>query len=268
MEWTNAVILALIQGITEFLPISSSGHLVLAPYLFGWSDQGLMFDIAANTGTLLAVVFYFRRDIIRLLNGLFRSISQRSLKDNEDARIAWALGWATVPVGLAGLTFKTEVATLARDPLVIGVTSILFGLLLWWSDQRGSRNRIMESITWKDVLFIGCAQALALIPGTSRSGVTMTAALFAGLDREAAARFSFLMAVPVGFIAAGLDFKDLLEANLTTDGWIGMSIGLVVSALSAYIVIHWLMSWLRRQTMTVFVVYRLLLGGLIFALVL
>ena len=268
MEWIQATILGLIQGITEFLPISSSGHLVLVPHVFGWVDQGLMFDVAANTGSLLAVIVYFRRDVGRLIQGFARSLSPGGLLDNEDGRLAWSIVLATVPVGLAGLLFKDRIATLARDPVVVGFASIVFGVLLYWADRSGTRHRALGTLVWRDALWIGLAQALALVPGASRSGVTITAGLLIGFTRGDAARFSFLMAIPVGVLAGGLELLDLARLSPTPHDWAVMGWGLLVSALSAYLVIDWLLSWLQRQTMTVFVVYRLVLGGAIFALVL
>ncbi|MBF0587939.1 MAG: undecaprenyl-diphosphate phosphatase [Magnetococcales bacterium] len=266
MGLDHAIILALIQGITEFLPISSSGHLVLAPYLFGWEDQGLSFDIATNTGSLLAVLVFFRQDVVKIVRGGFRSLATRTIEKDPDARMAWILVLATIPVGLCGLMFKDQVATLARDPMVIATTSILFGILLFLSDRMGARKRSIKSLTWRDAFLIGCAQALALIPGTSRSGVTITAGLFAGFNRRTAARFSFLMTIPVGFLAAGLDFIQLMQTDITQQMIVSLLVGLVVSAISAYLVIGWLLSWLRRRSMDIFVLYRILLGILIFAL--
>ncbi len=268
MDWMQATILGLIQGITEFLPISSSGHLILVPHLFGWLDQGLMFDVAANTGSLLAVVLYFRHDLARLIRGFFRSLKPGGFQGNPEGQLAWSIGLATIPVGLAGLMFKDQVSTLARDPLVVGSTSIIFGLLLFWADRFGPRQRSLADLTWHDALWIGLAQALALIPGTSRSGVTITAGLFIGFTREDAARFSFLMAIPVGLLAGGLEIYHVLQLSPTLYEWAVMGWGLLVSAISAYFVIDWLLSWLQRQTMTVFVIYRVILGLIIFALVL
>ncbi|MBF0626039.1 MAG: undecaprenyl-diphosphate phosphatase [Magnetococcales bacterium] len=266
MEPLQAVVLALIQGITEFLPISSSGHLILVPHVVGWPDQGLHFDIATNTGTLLAVVLYFRKDVQELLLGWLRTLGKRDPGVTASGRLAWGILLGTVPVGLAGLLFKDQVATVARNPQLIGTTFILFGLLLWWADQRGQRQREIQVLTWRDALLIGMAQALALVPGTSRSGITMTAALFLGYTRESAARFSFLLAIPVGVLAALLDLADLVNTPLPPDEWQGLLIGLTLSAVTAYWVIHWLLTWLRRQSMTPFVIYRLLVGALIFGL--
>ncbi|MBF0157787.1 MAG: undecaprenyl-diphosphate phosphatase [Magnetococcales bacterium] len=269
MDWVHAVVLAVIQAVTEFLPISSSGHLILVPYLLGWPDQGLSYDIAVNTGTMLAVVVYLRRDVKEVVAGFFRTLARRRIGDDPGARMAWHLILATIPAGLAGLAFHDLVEHSARDPRVVAVNAILFGVILFIADRRGKRQRTLTSFSWKDALLFGVAQALALIPGTSRSGITMTAGLFSGFTRAECARFSFLMAVPVGVLAGLLDAVKLLTGPELVPGSLGgMVIGLVVSGISAYWVIDWLMGWLQKQTLTVFVIYRLLLGVAIFTLAL
>ncbi|MEG3641365.1 undecaprenyl-diphosphate phosphatase [Magnetococcus sp. PR-3] len=268
MDLFNAAVLALIQGLTEFLPISSSGHLILTPYLFGWQDQGLVFDVAANTGSLLAVMLYFRQEVVQMWHGSIDLIQNPMgwKKTDGQSRLVMQLAVATVPVGLVGLAFKDWFSTAARDPMIIATTSILFGLLLWWADQKGRRSEDGSKLSWKEIWLIGIAQAFALIPGTSRSGVTMTAGLMLGLTREAAARFSFLMAIPVGILAALLDLKDLLSHDMQADEIQFLLVGFVVSGLSAFVVIHWLLGWLKKQTMTPFVLYRIILGVIIFAM--
>ncbi|MBF0626737.1 MAG: undecaprenyl-diphosphate phosphatase [Magnetococcales bacterium] len=268
MEWLHSIILGIVQGITEFLPISSSAHLILVPRLLGWPDQGLMFDIAANTGSLIAVLVYFRQDVVRLTMGFVRTLRPGGFANNPEGHLAWALGWATIPIGLAGLLFKHHVETLARNPLVIGSTALFFGALLWWADRSGIRKRGIDQLSWRDALIIGTAQMFALIPGTSRSGVTMTAALFSGFTREASARFSFLMAIPVGVLAAGLEFRELFHLSPSFSEWLFMGLGLAVSGISAFGVIYWLMAWLRHQSLVPFAIYRIILGLVIFALVL
>ncbi|MBF0446748.1 MAG: undecaprenyl-diphosphate phosphatase [Magnetococcales bacterium] len=267
MDWLQAVVLGLVQGLTEFLPISSSGHLVLMPHLFGWQDQGLAFDVAVNTGTLVAVLYYFRKEVWALVLGFFRSLRPGGLADNSDGHLAWAVGLATIPVGLFGLLFKETVSTLGRDPVVIAAASILFGLLLWYADRNGRRERGIGGLNWRDAVFIGVGQALALIPGASRSGVTMTAGLLLGFDRETAARFSFLMAIPVGLLAGGLELSEFFQSQPTAREWGVMGVGFLISMVSAFLVIHWLLAWLKSRNMTPFVIYRLLLGGLILILV-
>ncbi|MEO5378366.1 MAG: undecaprenyl-diphosphate phosphatase [Magnetococcus sp. DMHC-6] len=266
MDFFHAVILSVIQGITEFLPVSSSGHLILAPYLFGWKDQGLIFDIAANTGSLMAVIFYFRHDIVQLSAGFYRSLRQLHVRANAEGRLAWGIGFATIPAGLAGLAFHDTISTVARSPYVIASTAIFFGLLLGFAD-RGSGSRFIKDLTWRDVMVIGIAQAFALIPGTSRSGITMTAGLFMGIHRGDAARFSFLMSIPVGILAAGLDGLELYHNMPSSHELAVLGVGVMASALASLMVIHWLLQWLRSRTLMVFAIYRILLGLFIFALV-
>src|SRR5690554_2119010 len=175
MDWLQVVVLALLQGLTEFLPVSSSAHLILVPALTGWPDQGLAFDVALHFGSLFAVLLYFRRDLIGMTASWGRSAATRQLDDN--ARLAWGVIFATIPVGLAGLTFKDQIELYLRSPFYLAMGLIFFGLLLGWADWRHRGDRSESQMTWKDVLIIGCAQALALIPGTSRAGITITAAL-------------------------------------------------------------------------------------------
>jgi undecaprenyl-diphosphatase len=263
----QAAVLAVVQGVTEFLPISSSGHLILIPYFLRWPDQGLSFDIATHTGTLLAIIAYFHRDVRDLLFGFFDGRPLSRAGDFSPRPLAWLIGLATIPAGVVGLVLKDWIASGARNPLLIAGTSIGYGLLLAWADRTGRRDREIGSLEWKAALVIGAAQALALVPGTSRSGVTITAALLLGFTRPAAARFSFLMIIPVSVLVAVMDVKDLVEAGVTAAELVPMGIGLVVSAAVGYLVISWLLAWLRRQSLTVFVVYRVLLGLVILATV-
>ncbi|QEP44202.1 undecaprenyl-diphosphate phosphatase [Ectothiorhodospiraceae bacterium BW-2] len=260
MEWYQITLLALLQGVTEFLPISSSAHLILLPWLTGWADQGLAFDVAVHLGTLLAVVGYFRREVVVLMQDCWASIMQRRVVG--ESRLAWAVLLGTIPVGLAGLLFKEIVESELRTPQVIIVTTILFGLLLWWADRYGRGERDESSLTWRDIAIIGLAQAVALIPGTSRSGITMTAALMLGLSRSAAARFSFLLSIPVIVLAGGLNGLDLIQQSEPVD-WFSLGLGTVLAALSAYAAIHTFLKLLEQIGMVPFVIYRLLLGGLL-----
>ena len=190
-EILQAVVLALIQGLTEFLPISSAAHLILAPRLLGWADQGLAFDVAVHVGSLVAVMTYFRAELRTMASHWWGSLGGGPR--TADARLAWAVLWGTVPAVVAGLLLKTKIAGELRSPTVIALATIGFGLVLWLADARGARVRDEFSLRAHDILLIGCAQALALIPGTSRSGITMSAALLLGLSRAGAARFSFLL---------------------------------------------------------------------------
>ena len=262
MDWIQTVLLALLQGLTEFLPISSSAHLILLPVITGWPDQGLAFDVAVHVGTLLAVMLYFRTEIVELFVGWLRSVSGKGL--DRDGRLAWAVLLGTIPVGLAGLLFESVIESSLRGPLVIAIATIVFAFFLWGADRmRGVRDE--HAITWKDVLVIGVAQALALVPGTSRSGITMTAGLFMGLNRVAAARFSFLLSIPVIVLAGGFETLQLLESPAETN-WQILGGGTLLAFIAAYVSIHFFLKWLPRIGMLPFVIYRLLLGAVLLAI--
>lgn len=264
MDWIQAVVLALVQGLTEFLPVSSSAHLLLVPVLADWPDQGLAFDVALHLGSLVAVVIYFRHDLMRMLSAWLSSIAQRQFAD-EDARLAWAVLFGTIPVCIAGLLLKDFVANAMRSPLVSAFGLIIFGIILGWADWRKRGERNEYQLTKWDVLYIGCAQALALIPGASRSGITITAALFLGFNREAAARFSFLLSIPVILLAGLLEAKDLVQTQVSVD-WSAMAVGILVSGISAYLCIHYFLNFIKRIGMQPFVIYRLALGFLLLLL--
>lgn len=264
MPFDQLVVLALIQGLTEFLPISSSGHLVLAPHLFGWEDQGLSYDIAAHAGTLLAVVTWFRHDLLALVSPLrvrlFGGLAPAPTAGSPPpmALLIW-LGAATLPVCVVGLLGKDFIETNLRSPEVIAATTILFGLVLGLSDWLGARRDPLEKLGVWGALWVGLAQVLALIPGTSRSGITMTAGLFLGLRRTDAARFSFLMSIPVIFLASALETLDLLN-RLEQADWSGLAVVFVLSALAAAVCIWAFLRILERVGMWPFVIYRLGLG--------
>ncbi|MBD3669679.1 MAG: undecaprenyl-diphosphate phosphatase [Gammaproteobacteria bacterium] len=260
MDTLQTIILALVQGLTEFLPISSSAHLILLPQLADWPDQGLAFDVAVHVGTLAAVVIYFRHQVMAMAVDWGRSLAHR--KPVGESRLAWAVLFATIPAGVVGVLFKDFIETDLRSALVIAAATIVFGLLLGWADLRGRRSRDEHHLGWRDVLVIGLAQALALIPGTSRSGITMTAALMMGLSREASARFSFLLSIPTIGGAGLFKLKDLLE-QATTPDWQALFWGTLISGLSAYLCIHYFLKLLERIGMAPFVIYRLLLGAVL-----
>lgn len=257
METLHIVVLALVQGLTEFLPVSSSAHLILVPVLFGWPDQGLSFDVAVHLGTLLAVLAYFRTDLLHMSGDWLRSLTGGGTTANS--RLAWAVLLGTIPVGLTGLLLGDFIEHHLRSPQVIAVATIGFGVLLWIAERRAGRGRDEHSIGWKDVLLIGCAQALAMVPGTSRSGITITAGLLAGLTRVAAARFSFLLSIPVIVLAGGLKTLDLIRLAEPV-AWGQLALGTALAAISAYLCIDAFLGWLDRLGMTPFVIYRVLLG--------
>jgi len=262
MEILQVIVLALVQGLTEFLPISSSAHLILVPVLTDWPDQGLAFDVAVHAGTLTAVVLYFRKELVRMVVEWFASFKGRL---TPDARLAWAVLIGTIPVGLAGLIFKDLIETQLRSSVVIAIATIVFGLLLWFADKTGRRSKDEYGLQLRDVLVIGLAQALALIPGTSRSGITITAALMLGLKREAAARFSFLLSIPVIFLAGSFETMEYLRVASVQDAQ-PLLVGALISAVSAYACIHYFLKLLERIGMMPFVAYRLVLGVVLLAL--
>lgn len=261
----QAILLGIVQGLTEFLPVSSSGHLILVPFFLHWPDQGLAFDIATNTGTLIAVLAYFHRDVRDLVTGFFTGAPRSRDGEFAPRPMAWAIVIGTIPAGIAGLLAKHWIENYARNPLLIACTTLGYGLLLFAADRIGRKVRTIDQVTLMDGLLVGCAQALALVPGTSRSGVTITMALLLGFARPAAARFSFLLTIPISVLAAAKEAKDLMDAGVGRAELVPMAIGLVVSAVVGYAVIAWLLEWVRRRDLTVFVVYRVILAAVIFA---
>lgn len=261
----QAIILGIVQGLTEFLPVSSSGHLILVPYFLHWPDQGLDFDIATNTGTLLAVLAYFHRDVRDLIVGFFTGAPRSRDGDFAPRPMVWAIVVGTIPAGIVGLLAKHWIEAHLRTPEVIAGTTFLYAILLFVADRIGRRVRDIDQVTILDGLVIGCAQALALVPGTSRSGITITAALLLGFTRPSSARFSFLLAIPISIVAALKSGKDLMDAGAGAAQLMPMAIGLVVSGVVGYAVIAWLLAWLRRRDLTVFVVYRVILAAVILA---
>lgn len=263
MDFFQILVLALVQGLTEFLPVSSSAHLILVPILTGWEDQGLAFDVAVHVGTLSAVVLYFRKEIGKMTVSWIGSVTGKGL--DADAKLAWAVLFGTIPVGLSGLLFKDLIEEHLRHPYVLASSTLVFALLLWWADAKARSHRDEYSINWLDVLFIGLAQALALIPGTSRSGATMTAALFLGLSRQAAARFSFLLSIPVIVLAGGLETLDYMESANINDMQ-PLMLGALLSGVSAYICIHYFLKLLEKTGMLPFVIYRIILAVFLFVM--
>lgn len=263
MPLIQTITLAIIQGLTEFLPVSSSAHLLLVPVFTGWPDQGLAFDVGLHAGSLVAVIIYFRKEIAEMTSAWWNSIFKREFTDN--ARLAWAIILGTIPVGLAGLFMRDIVAGLFRSPIVTAGGLIGFGLLLGWADWRKRGERSIGDIRWFDVFFIGCAQALALIPGTSRSGITITAGLISGFSRNEAARFSFLLSIPVIALAGLLEARPLIQTGPDTD-WSAVIIGMVISGITAFACIHYFLTFIRRIGMQPFVAYRVALGILLLVL--
>jgi len=248
--------LSLVQGITEFLPISSSGHLVLLPKLMGEADQGLLMDVALHVGTLMAIVVYYWKDLWRMLLAV---LTWKTTTDIQSRNLAIYIVLATIPALLMGVVIHVLFPEGIRDVRVITATTLFFGLLMGIADMKGRQEETVETVTLKKALMIGCAQALALIPGTSRSGVTMTTARFLGFKRVDAARFSFLLGIPATAAAGAMGVLDIVksgDAGLVTHA----ASAVVMSFLAGILSIHFLMKWLTRYGLLPFVIYRILLG--------
>jgi undecaprenyl-diphosphatase len=267
MDAFQAIILGIVQGLTEFLPISSSGHLRIVPALLGWEDPGAAFTAVVQLGTMAAVLVYFRDDLIRILTTWFKSLFDRSLRSDVDARMGWYIGLGTIPIGIFGLIFKDQIESGARDLYVIGTALIVFSFVMLYADNRGreGRARDVDAIDHRDATLIGFAQALALVPGVSRSGATISAGLFRGLDRTAAARYSFLLSIPAVVLSG------LFELRKIGDGSAHASAGATVIAtilafVVGYVSIAWLLKYIATHSLRPFIVYRIAVGALVLVL--
>ncbi len=260
MTVIQVVVLAIVQGLTEFLPISSSGHLVLVPVFFGWTDQGLAFDVAVHFGSLLAVLLFFRNDIAGVLRGGLQVLGGSVA--SIESRMALGIALGTIPAALAGLTLAGWIEANLRSISVVVTTLAGYAVLMILADRLGRRSRDISSISLKDAVLIGCAQALALIPGTSRSGVTITAALALGFERQDAARFSFLLAVPVILLATVFSLIRLLGSGEQV-AWGQLAIGVAISGIVAYLSIEFFMRFVSRIGLMPFAFYRLALAAVI-----
>ena len=271
MDAFQAIVLGIVQGLTEFLPISSTAHLRIVPAFMGWEDPGAAFTAVTQLGTMAAVLLYFREDLTRIGRAWLRSARSprdRSLRSGLDARLGWYIVLGTIPIGIFGIAFKDQIETGARDLYLIGIALIVLGLVLLAAERVGKRDRSIEQITTRDGVAVGFAQALALVPGVSRSGATITAGLFLGLDRTSAARFSFLLSVPAVVLSG------LLELGSIVSGEEGQHVGTgnlllatFLAFVSGYAAIAWMLRFLTSHSTVVFVVYRVALGALVLALV-
>ncbi len=266
MDLVQAVTLGVVQGLTEFLPISSTAHLALVPWLFGWKDPGLTFDIALHIGTLIAVLVYFRADLFNMAMAWLKSFTARDKADPYQ-NLAWLVVWGSIPAVIAGVLLDDLVETTFRSPYVIAAMLIGVGVLIAIAERLTAKTRTWQEMTLKDALLIGVAQACALIPGTSRSGATITMGLFLGMQRPDAARFSFLLGFPVILGSVVFKLKDVASDPALTAMVPMMGVGILASAVSGYFCIAYLLRFLATQTMTVFVVYRILLGLAIIGLI-
>ncbi len=267
MTALHALVLGILQGLGEFLPISSSGHLIVVPWLFGWPDSGLSFDVALHLGTLVAVAAAFWRDWLRLLTAFFRALPGGRVLADPDSRVLVYLALATIPGALAGLLLEKWAESAFRAPELVAAMMAALGLILWFADRRA--NRIPgdddRHVSLRDALIIGFAQALAIIPGTSRSGATISAALFLGHQRQEAARFSFLLALPITAGAALVKVPHLFRAGGETGP---VLLGMAAAAISGFVAIRLLLTYVRRRTYTPFVLYRFAFALLVVAVLL
>jgi undecaprenyl-diphosphatase len=269
MSVLQAIVLGIVQGLAEFLPISSSAHLILVPWLFGWEDPGLAFDVALHWGTLVAVLAVFWRDWIRLIRAAAMSILECRIGEDEDRRLFWALAVSSIPAAIVGKLLNEWADETLRAPLLIAATMSVMGIALGLADRYGSKRCAEGEMSMPQAVGIGVAQAFALVPGVSRSGSTITVGLVFGFTREAIARFSFLMSTPIIFGAGVLKLPKMLRemhAGTSHVGPAALLAALVASAVVGALVIRWLLAWLRTRTYAVFVVYRLLVAVLIVAL--
>ena len=254
MDLLQSIILGIIQGITEFLPISSSGHLILIPKIFGWNDPGLSFTVALHWGTLFGIIGYFYKDWLKIFKNAFVH-SGDSIGNNQD-KILYFILIATIPGALAGYFLEGKAETIFRNPILVSVALIAAGIILFVSDTTGEKNRQINSITLKSAILIGIAQAIAIIPGVSRSGITIAAALFLGLSGKDAARFSFLLATPIILGAGLIKLPDILNSGID-----GIFIaGFMSSAIAGFLSIKWLLKYLQTKNYFIFVIYRIILG--------
>jgi undecaprenyl-diphosphatase len=270
MPLYQAIVLAIVQSLTEFLPISSTAHLALAPWLLGWNDPGLSFDIALHLGTVAALLVYFFRDWVQMAR---QAVGRRSFEHHAEPaahpRLLWMLAAATVPVGLTGYLFKGHAEHSWRNPLLMGTTLIGVGLLMYWADGRSAGRRGIEDVRLADAMWVGLAQAIAIVPGVSRSGITITAALLRNLSRPAAARFSFLLSTPALLGAAVKESLDVLAAGgIPPHMRAAFLVGTLASALTGWLVIAFLLRFLQRHTLKIFVYYRVVFGIIVIALAL
>ncbi len=272
MNLFQAVVLGIVQGLTEFLPISSTAHLRIVPAIFGWhnlggahgNDPGAAFTAVIQLGTTVAIVLYFWRELLHISVAFFRGLFRKEHRGSLEYRMGWYLVLATIPVGVFGLIFSHQIETGARNLWLIATTLVVLACVLWWAEKVGRRDRVEDEINTKDAIVVGSAQALSLIPGASRSGTTITAGLFRGLNRETAARFSFLLSIPAVVLSGLFEARHIGEK-----GSPGMGLT-AVAVVFAFVVglasINWLMNWLANHSTFIFIYYRIALGALLFVL--
>lgn len=264
LSWLQAIVLGISQGLTEFLPISSTAHTLIVSKLLGWPDPGAAFTAVTQVGTELAVVIYFRQDIARILKAWFVSLTKNSERTNPDAKMGWYVIIGTIPIGIAGLAFKSSIETTARNLWLVAATLIVMGILLGLADRFARHTKSEADINTKNAVLFGLGQALALIPGVSRSGATITAGLAMGFKRDVAARYSFLLAIPAVFASAALTAGDISSDSIVN--WPATIVATIVAFVVGYFVVASLMKYLQTRTFLPFVIYRIALGTLLMVL--
>ncbi|MER5733620.1 undecaprenyl-diphosphate phosphatase [Streptomyces sp. NPDC002138] len=276
MSWFESLILGLVQGLTEFLPISSSAHLRLTAAFAGWQDPGAAFTAITQIGTETAVLIYFRKDITRIISAWFRSLTNKALRSDHDAQMGWLVIVGSIPIGVLGITLKDQIEGPFRDLRLIATTLIVMGIVLGFADwlasrdESGGKHRVvkerksLKELGVKDGLIFGVAQAMALIPGVSRSGATISGGLLMGYTREAAARYSFLLAIPAVLASGGMELKDLGQGHVS---WGPTIFATVIAFVVGYVVIAWFMKFITTKSFMPFVIYRILLGIVLFVLI-
>lgn len=266
MSLLEAIVLGIVQGATEYLPISSTGHLRVVPAFAGWEDPGAAFTAVVQLGTTIAVLVYFRRDLWRIAIAWLGSVRTRGRRRDLDARLGWYILLGTIPIGIFGFAFRHEIETSARDLYLIGTVLIVFGLIMLAADRLGSQRQGLDEITAREGLIVGFAQALALIPGVSRSGATITAGMLSGLTRQAAARYSFLLSTPAIVASALFEMRKFIRGDDVGAGLPEVVVATFFAFVVGYASIAFLLRWVAHNSLTIFVVYRVALGALVIAL--
>ena len=260
MDLIQAFVLGVVQGFSEFLPISSTAHLRIVPHILGWPDPGTEFSAIIQLGTLIAVILYFRQDVWSLLKAAIESLLKLEPMRTAESRMAWSIAAGTIPVVVLGLGFKDFIKNEARELWVIGTALIVLAIFLYLAERLSPRNRDIKQLSFLQIQWIGLTQALALIPGCSRSGSTIMGGLMVGLNREAAARFSFLLGLPAIFGSGLYELKELIELGVSSDGYLNLAVGISAAFVTGYLSIEFLLRFLRNHGTLVFVIYRIVIG--------
>ncbi len=267
MSWLEAILLGIVQGLTEFLPISSTGHVRVIPALLGWEDPGAAFSAVIQLGTMAAVLMYFRRDVVRITAAWLRGLTNKSLRRTPDSIMGWYIALGTIPVVVFGYAFRDQITGSARSLMVVAFALIIGGLIMLGVERVATRQRSIEQVTLRDAIIVGLCQALALIPGVSRSGATIVGGLVLGLDRESAARFSFLLSIPAVVLSGLYQLKDVGGGDGASASIAATIIATIFAFIFGYASIAFLLRYLARHTLAVFGIYRIVFGVLVLVLV-